>query len=479
MPSPTINLLLNASGAIGVVAVGAALVAIARRRGQSAWSLGWVDLPSTLKAIVITLLLAQSFLLFVRIGKQYVEAQRRYHLAEYSVDLDHYYQASRSVTHGEMPWRDFFFEYPPAAAYLVAPPGMRNPEATRSEYGNAFTLYIVGVLTLGTVVLGGLWLRFGRIAGVGLALTAWTYGLAFLGELIYMRMEPIIAILTIAGLTALLLPSPRNSEGDSLSRTRVLLAGLFLGLAAAKLYALFLALALIPAVFARKRLGAFATGLAVGLIPSILPALLGPANAGKFLGYHGLRHFEIGSLYAVLSQGAAGGRTDVAFGSYEWRFASEGLLGKIATVFTLLATLGPLALVYLRRRTDLASGFWAGAASLAGFVLFNKVGSPQYAIWLLSVVICGALLTRGTFRGALPWLATILLAFGFTQTSRMQMQNFTPDRDLARTFQYLGLKLEAEVFVALAIFVAFAITLRRTDNHSAEEIATSRKPAAP
>lgn len=455
-----------AYGAITVAAVGlgAALQLYARRRKVSVWTLSWPQLPTSLRVALALVLLLHCYVAFFRLSKQVEQAQVVHDITRYSVDIEHYEDATLRIDRGEVPWRDFFFEYPPTAAYLVSVPGLGQGQLTRGIYTQRYIRYIGLLLALGTVLVGGLWLYYARTAATGLALATWIYSVAFLGELTFLRMEPIIALLSLGGLSALFLIS-----GERRSPVTFLVSGLLLGLAAAKLYPILLILPMLPWIYARRGLTPFASGVFLTSLPSILPAILGLANTTKFLNYHGQRHMEIGSLYAVLNQFAAGGHTDLGFGSVQWRFDSENVVAKIATLLTLIATLFPLILIYWKRRDDRVAAYWAALASLSGFIFFNKVGSPQYVTWLLSALVCGAILEMPS-RALRGWLLSLFLVYLYAQGANHQMANFTFDDGGRKALSAITVKVTIEGLLYIAILATFFSSLRRDHQPKSESV---------
>ncbi len=60
-------------------------------------------------------------------------------------------------------------------------------------------------------------------------------------------------------------------------------------------------------------------------------------------------------------------------------------------MFLVVAAVLTLMLIGLRRRSDPARLLLLGSLSLVGaFIVFNKVGSPQYMLWLVPIVVVGA-----------------------------------------------------------------------------------------
>jgi hypothetical protein len=82
-------------------------------------------------------------------------------------------------------------------------------------------------------------------------------------------------------------------------------------------------------------------------------------------------------------------------------------------MFLAVATVLVLLLVGLRRGADPSRLLLLGALSLVGaFIVFNKVGSPQYMLWLVPIVVVGATHAWAHWRAA----AYLMLAISVLTT---------------------------------------------------------------
>ncbi len=174
------------------------------------------------------------------------------------------------------------------------------------------------------------------------------------------------------------------------SRDRPVLAGVLIGLGAAtKLYPMFLLGALLVVCLRRRRLGAFAraTVAAVGAwLLANLPALLYGLEQWKvFWSFNDERGADLGSLWLVWQQSghqvSAGG---INVASWIW-------FGAVCVAVLALGLLAPRT----PRIPQLAF------LVVVGFLLVNKVYSPQYVLWLLPL----AVLARPRWRDLLLWQA--------------------------------------------------------------------------
>lgn len=153
------------------------------------------------------------------------------------------------------------------------------------------------------------------------------------------------------------------------------------------------------AVF-RRRLTVLATGAAVSaLIAAVVAAAGGLRYLLSFVGAQGDRGMQLeapfttpGLWQAILGSSDAYIFEDTVINTREVR----GALGEpVAALMTPLLALAAVAVVILllwalRRGADAGSLLAAGSLALVGaFIVFNKVGSPQFMLWLGAVVAVG------------------------------------------------------------------------------------------
>ena len=178
------------------------------------------------------------------------------------------------------------------------------------------------------------------------------------------------------------------------SRDRPLLAGVLLGLGAAtKLYPLLLLGAILVIALRRRELRGFGRALAGAVVAwaaADLPAWLTGFEQWKvFWKFNSDRGADLGSLWLVLDHaghGATSGTINL------WSWVAFGAICLAVLVLGLRAPETP-------RVAQLAF------LVVAGFLLVNKVYSPQYVLWLLPL----AVLARPRWRDLLIWQAGELL----------------------------------------------------------------------
>ena len=295
------------------------------------------------------------------------------------IDTPVYERYGEAILDGEVPYRDFDLEYPPAALPAFVLPALTE----EGDYGSAFEL-LMWACAVGAVVALGLALAavdastarlFGAICFLALAPLA-------LGTVILTRYDLWPAALTIAALAAFVGRRERVGFG-------------ILGLAvAAKLYPLvLLPLAL---VWAAKRrgtrelwigLGCFAAVLALCFVPFLI---LSPGGVAHSIGTQLGRPLQLESLGASLllaahQLGPYDATVESSHGSQNLAGSLPDTIASLQGAFQLVAV-GVVWAVFAARDRGREGLFTAGAASVAAFIAFGKVLSPQFLIWLLPLV---------------------------------------------------------------------------------------------
>ncbi len=174
------------------------------------------------------------------------------------------------------------------------------------------------------------------------------------------------------------------------ARGRPLLSGVLIGLGVAtKLYPLFLLGPILVVAWRRRQLGRFglaAAGAAGAWVLADAPAWLTGFEQWKvFWSFNSDRGADLGSVWLVLQHH---GHTVTASTINHWSWALFGLVCVGVAVLGLRAPVTP-------RVAQL------GFLVVTGFLLVNKVYSPQYVLWLLPL----AVLARPRWRDLLIWQA--------------------------------------------------------------------------
>jgi Glycosyltransferase family 87 len=318
------------------------------------------------------------------------------------VDTPTYQRYGQAVLDGQVPYRDFDLEYPPAALPVFVLPAL----AREADYSSAFELLMWACAVAAIVALGialaavdasspRLYAAIGFLALAPLAL----------GTVILSRYDFWPGALAIGAVAAFVSRKERLGFG-------------LLGLAvAAKIYPLVL-LPLALVWTARRRgtrelwigLGCFVGVLALCFVPFLVLSAGGVAHSiGTQLG----RPLQIESLGASLllaaeQLGLYDATVESSHGSQNLAGSLPDTLAALLTAFQLVAV-GMVWAVFAatdRGREGLLAG---SAAAVAALVALGKVLSPQFLIWLLPLVpaVAGA--------GGLAACAVLLAALVTTQ----------------------------------------------------------------
>jgi uncharacterized membrane protein len=296
----------------------------------------------------------------------------------------HLYQGfAHAVFDGQVPYRDFFMEYPPGALAVFLPPAAFGDAHYNAAFKALMALCGAATLVLVALLLARLGVAASRLwtAMVLLALSPIAVGPISLNTY-----DAWPALLTLAALVLLVAGAPVAALA--------LLGAAF----AAKVYPMVL---LPPAlVFVWRTAGRAAAGRALGAFAAVAAAIVGPflvlaphglAESFRAQAARGLQVESLGgALLAVadrlgLYSATVVHRTGHAI-SYELTGSLPDALAVVSSVAQAAAVL-VVVWLYFRGRDDpwrLAISF---AAAIAGFLAFTRFFSPQYFIWLVPFVV--------------------------------------------------------------------------------------------
>jgi uncharacterized membrane protein len=358
------------------------------------------------------------------------------------VDTPVYRLYGEAMTSGQVPYRDFAVEYPPAALPTFVLPALGPSD----RYDRLFeTLMLVcaaaGVCllaaALGAVGAGPVRL-YGAVAFAALAPL-------LLGSVVLTRFDFWPAALATGALAAFVA-----------GRNRVGMAVLAVAVAAKAYPAVVLPLALVYVWRARGRreallaLGIFAVLLAALVVPFALIAPHGLAASVRDQTGRPLQIESLGSSFLLVGHrlGLYEPHVVTSHGSQN---LAGGLPDALATVETALqvAAVAAVWLLFAARSRTREGLLIASAAAVVGFVAFDKVLSPQFMIWLIPLVPLVA--------GRLGAWATGLLAAALVLT-----QIWFPYRywHLVALSSSAWLVLARDV-VLVALFVSLLAAIRR------------------
>jgi hypothetical protein len=293
-------------------------------------------------------------------------------------DLYVYRQAAAPMLHGQLPYREVFFEYPPLAAPVIALPGL----AGTGEHAYRLAFAALALLLAAAVVLlcGALARRTGgdpRRAMLAAALAP-----LLCGAMIRTHFDLAPVALTLAAL--LLVCTGRSRAGLAVLGLGAMTKGFPLAAAPA-------ALAWVGAREGRRSALGAAAALALAIaVPAGAALAISPHGALDAVRYQLDRPVQVESAPAqvlrVLDGVGLGEATSVN------NHRSDGLehpaAGAVSAAFTvlLLAALALLAAAAARGRPDERRLVLSGLASVVAFAALGRVLSPQFMIWVVPLL---------------------------------------------------------------------------------------------
>jgi uncharacterized membrane protein len=302
-----------------------------------------------------------------------------------------YFGYASQMFQGAVPYRDFPLEYPPLAILFLALPGLAGSDL--SGYAIGFTVEILIFDLLGLYLL----FAISRLRGLrcGAVFSVYTLSLLALWPVTVTRYDLIPAIIALAAIYAFM----RDKTGTSWA---ILAAGTMTKLFPIVLVPLFLLSSLLQRQYSRaiKGAGVFALITLAIAVPFIV---LSPSGFLESFTYQTQRGLQIESLYA--SALLVGQALHLIETPLEFSFGSVNIAGHLADTLakvSLFLLIFSLLVVYWHFfNTMRAANQYDSLASDAGaqgellhfsllailvFIVFNKVLSPQYLVWLYPIV---------------------------------------------------------------------------------------------
>jgi hypothetical protein len=286
-----------------------------------------------------------------------------------------------AMVDGHVPYRDFPVEYPPGALAAFVVPAVGKPSFVL--YNREFQV-LMALCGLGALAAMALALRALRASAERTAAALFFFALAplVLGSVILYRYDLWPAALTVAGIAGVLAGSRRLG-----------FAALGLAVAAKAFPAVVLppAVAYVWRTRGRREalvcLGAAVAVVAVVVVPFFALAPHGVRQSVVDQTTRPLQIESIGSavLLAAHHLGGLALTLDSSHGSQNLGGSLPHTVGAVSSVLVLLALVGIWVAAARGPATPERLVRWS-AASLAAFVAFGKVLSPQFLIWLIPLV---------------------------------------------------------------------------------------------
>jgi uncharacterized membrane protein len=218
------------------------------------------------------------------------------------------------------------------------------------------------------------------------------------------------------------------------SRDRPVLTGVMIGLGtAAKLYPLLLLGALLVICLRERRLGTLGTvvlAAAVSWLVVDLPAYVsGPEQWAHFWTFNSDRGADLGSLWLLLDQATDAGFTAATINLWSTAVFAAWCAGVLALGLVAPETPRFAQLAFL---------------VLVGFLLVNKVYSPQYVLWLLPF----AALARPRWRDHAVWQGTEIFYFAMIWWYLGGFLDPTGGGDAGFYWLAIGVRVTGELYLA-------------------------------
>ena len=316
-------------------------------------------------------------------------------------DITIYFSYAAKIASGLKPYKDFAIEYPPLAVPLFTVAGNGLDFATYQRWFS-FEMFVFTLATAAAVVAAAaaIWRRGPRPFAAAASFALFT---AAMGAIVENRFDIVVG-LSIA--LCIWLLAVREYE----------LAGLILGLGfAVKLTpAILLPVVLLLAGWNRRALWTLVLFGLAAILPFVPWLVVAPSGVEHSFLYHLDRPLQIESvlgtpLFVAHLVGRLWIDVGTSFGSQSIDARGAAFMAQLSGPLTLLALAATYALVARRRALLRAAPRHlplAVFATACAFMVFGKVLSPQYFIWLLPAA---ALVLLDDIVVGLLALATVVL----------------------------------------------------------------------
>ena len=278
---------------------------------------------------------------------------------------------------GKLPWRDFSFEYPPLAMIFIFGFGLFVRAGSYEQFVLLKSLFS-GILLAASMGYFAQYeiLRRGTWTRSLLCVTV----LHLVSNLLVATFDGVVFAAIMAGSAMLL-------SGQRMRGSVPLLASAFVKVMPV------LALPAMFKILSRKERWKFLGWVAALAGVNVWFLATGWEGFLNAFRYHSTRTIDAYSLWGALDMVLQ--KVGLSGGECAWKFGTVTVIGPTAEVLTKVATLTLLSAVgalywnasQVRSRSNDEKAVWLVIATTVAFVLFGKLGQPNYAIW---VAACGA-----------------------------------------------------------------------------------------
>lgn len=295
-------------------------------------------------------------------------------------DVGQYEHYARLLLDGKIPYHDYYLEYPPGALLAFVPPAI----VTANDYLLVFKVYmaLVGIV--------GLWLAawvLRRLEATAertiVALGVIAISPLALGHVFLNRFDVLPATLSLAAVAAILVGRAR-AGGILLS---VGFAVKVFAFAAAPVAAIRLSRAEGTRALRRAVVAAILTGVAIFFF-FLVVAFGGLGNTYWTQGKRGLQIESVGASILLAADRVGIGHARSAIdspGSIDLGGTNAHVVAQLTTLIQIAAVIA-VAIAYWRRHEGAERFVAAFAAAVAAFMVFGKVLSPQFLVWIVFLV---------------------------------------------------------------------------------------------
>lgn len=293
-----------------------------------------------------------------------------------------YFRFASRVLEGNIPYRDFSMEYPPFALFFFILPRLLTTDYwTFAVY---FRIEVFIFILIGLFIVYSIARRLGKTPWKMLAV--YTIAIMAIGPIIAEQYDIFPAILTLLALYFFWLGRHKTSW-----------ALLTLG-ALTKIYPVFIAPVFLIYYFRNRQYRRIWSGLITAAVTSlavVLPLLVtGQGSILSLVTYHGQRGIQLESLYSSFlliaeKLGLISVRLELTFGSWNLVSPLADAVAKASTYIMGLFLLIAYGFIYTQIRPGKSQFTRLGAYALlvtAVGLVFGKVLSPQYLIWLVPFI---------------------------------------------------------------------------------------------
>jgi hypothetical protein len=347
-----------------------------------------------------------------------------------ATDAQIYHQYALAVRQGSVAdlYKQYPVEYPQLATLFgvgvetiadCLPPGVERliptRESSRTDIPRARFEVALGLVLFG--IDAGLLLLIARLARHNPSrqqkwqLGLYVAGTAALGPIMYDRLDLVVGALALVGVVLL-------GSGRSLLSYVVLTVGVGFKLVPLILFPIFVVTAAAQRGDRFWRSLARETALAF-LILALWPVLAyefgGGERAFVYLNYHSARGPELGSVYAAPLLLAGDAEVGYIFNSFAVRSSLSDVVGKRSPYLVIVA-LAAAFFVYVHTVRKSVHSDWTPVVAggciliLLSFILTNKVGSPQYLLWVAPLVPLLPMASNSEQRWGMLFVLSAILA---------------------------------------------------------------------